>query len=96
MARLLGRARFCFPRIAFILYFAFALQVQGYAVSYTCDSVGEDEVYSTANMKAAMEEAKEIITEGSLDIIEPIPKDNTRDDLFPGDAAGFREIQSKY
>jgi hypothetical protein len=64
MARLLGRACFCFQRIAFILYFSFALRVQSYAISYTCDSVGEDEVYSKADVQAAIDEAKEIITLG--------------------------------
>jgi hypothetical protein len=95
MARLLGRAHSCFPRIAFILYFSFALQAQGYAISYTCDSVGADDVWMVPDVKAAMAEAKETIGLGIDHILEAVPLDNTRDKLFPGELSSRRQVQGE-
>jgi hypothetical protein len=95
MARLLGRACFCFQRIAFILYFSFALRVHGYAISYTCDNVGADDIWITPEIEAAMKEAKEIIDLAVKGIVEVAPLDNTRDKLFPGDTPTRERVQGE-
>jgi hypothetical protein len=93
MAYLLSKARFRFPRTTFILYFLFALQVQGYTLGPDCDG-GKNPQWETA-VQLALIDAMTILTLAKEDFLKPRGKDNTRDTLFSGTEAELKEARGK-